>query len=134
MKSTINVKEVKLEKLAIAVSEYVSRNTPEEHDYRLTALAEYVGKNLLFNLRQYIWSEQLGTVEINHPRTWFEMLKRDHAPKWFIRRFPVRYKTEVYNAKALYPYISFQSEKHTVVLIKTEEDHDNEWYKSIRRG
>ena len=33
------------------------------------------------------------TINITIPTTWFEHWKRDHAPQWFLKRWPVKYST-----------------------------------------
>lgn len=32
------------------------------------------------------------TVAVKIPKTWWEMLKRDHLPRWWLRRWPVQTK------------------------------------------
>jgi len=43
-----------------------------------------------------LWCEKVGEeehlVEFIFPKDWWQHLKRDHAPEWFIKRWPVKYK------------------------------------------
>lgn len=68
-------------------------------------------------IKQEIIGETLGTLEIAHPATWWQMLKEQHAPDWLKRRWPVRYTTETYDARALYPKLAMPDEKHNHVWV-----------------
>lgn len=61
---------------------------------------------------QECYGETLGTLEVKHPATVFEMWKEKHAPCWFRRRWPVRYDTTFYQARVLYPKMSYPGEVH----------------------
>ena len=61
---------------------------------------------------QETYGENLGTLETRHPATWFQMLKEQHAPCWLLRCWPVRYETLMYDARILYPKMSFPGEIH----------------------
>lgn len=74
---------------------------------------------------QHVWGEDAGTLEIETPRNWWEMLKRDHAPAWFLRRFPVKVIVQVYHARVLYPQVSFPDWKHSTILV---HKHDRSGY------
>ena len=47
------------------------------------------------------------------------MLKEQHAPYWFKRRWPVRYTTETYDARALYPKLALPDETNNRVWVRT---------------
>lgn len=40
---------------------------------------------------------------LERPLNWWEHLKRDHAPKWFTKRWPIRTKQEWFEIRELYP-------------------------------
>ncbi len=44
------------------------------------------------------------TLTYKTPINWWEMLKRDHAPGWFTKRFPVREDTEIVEIKDIFPF------------------------------
>jgi hypothetical protein len=45
-----------------------------------------------FVLRDHIAADYFED-HVEEPTTWWQMWKRDHAPVWFLRRFPVDYWT-----------------------------------------
>ena len=61
---------------------------------------------------QEVYGENLGTLETRHPATWLQMLKEQYVPFWLLRRWPVRYETQMYDARVLYPKMSFPGEIH----------------------
>ena len=73
----------------------------------------------LLQIKQEVYGETLGTLEIKRPATWLQMLKEQHAPYWFKRHWPVRYTTETYDARALYPKLAMQDEEHNYVWVET---------------
>ena len=44
------------------------------------------------------------TLTYKTPINWFEMLKRDHAPAWFKKRYPVREHIETLEIKDIFPF------------------------------
>lgn len=54
-----------------------------------------IAGQLVYKLTAEVLAERLETGRFERtvrvPATWWEHLKRDHAPAWFTRRFPVRY-------------------------------------------
>ena len=75
----------------------------------------FVRDQIAVIIKQEVYGERAGTLEIKTPKTWVQMLKESHAPWWFKRRFPVRYRIDLYEAKVLYPKVSFPKELHTRV-------------------
>jgi hypothetical protein len=57
-------------------------------------------------LTQHLEDKQT-TVTFSPPATWWQHWKQDHAPRWFTRRWPIRYKTVErtveYEVCAMYP-------------------------------
>lgn len=54
--------------------------------------------DLVMSLRTRIMSEVTKKEEVTnrfrYPATWFQHLKYDHAPRWILKRFPVRWRHE----------------------------------------
>lgn len=59
-------------------------------------------RSMVYELRSFVvgnTKEETSTTIT--PRTWWEMLKRDHFPQWLLERFPVRYDVHEH-VKAIY--------------------------------
>jgi len=44
------------------------------------------------------------TITYRTPTSWWQMLKRDHAPDWFKSKFPVRENVDVIEIKDIFPF------------------------------
>lgn len=56
--------------------------------------------------------------EIKHPLDWVEAVKERFAPKWLLKKYPVRYKT--YKVMEYYPKIAIPREE---AVIRFKEDY-----------
>lgn len=61
--------------------------------------------HLVFRLHVYVFGEDLGIKEISYPANWWEAFKDRWFPDWLKHRFPVRFQTERWCAKSLYPHL-----------------------------
>lgn len=68
-------------------------------------------------VQQEVYGETLGTLEVKHPATWFQMLKEQYAPYWLKQHWPMRYAYQKYDARALYPKLSLPDEVHNRTWI-----------------
>lgn len=74
-----------------------NRSQIEEADWSDNALARRIIVTMLG------WSNPKN-ITYRTPTNWFQMLKRDHAPAWFLARFPVKEKVETVEIKDIYPF------------------------------
>lgn len=55
---------------------------------------EDITRGLILSVESYLLTQQVDRITcysmIKFPSSWWQMLKRDHAPKWFTNRFPVK--------------------------------------------
>jgi len=51
-------------------------------------------------------SESMTTIKISYPSNWWQHLKKDLAPKWFLNRYPVVNETEIIDSRVAYTKIS----------------------------
>lgn len=69
---------------------------------------DYISDSLFTSITLFVAAEKLKEVSIKTPKTSWEHLKQDYAPKWFLKRFPVKHTTHKYSAKVLYPEYAIQ--------------------------
>ena len=77
---------------------------------------DWMSNDIALRLRQDILGETLGTLEIQHHASWLEMLK-ESAPRWVRMVWPVRYVTETYEARVLYPTLKLPDKPHNYMWI-----------------
>lgn len=74
---------------------------------------------LELGIKSMFLQEKQKPVVINTiPTTWWQMLKQAHAPQWFIRLFPIQYKTITIDAQVLYPSLKISipsSMSHAII-------------------
>lgn len=83
--------EIKLNKLAIqdTVSNYALMQSP---DHAMHAIVQTLVGTFI---RQLQHSDHI-TWSISYPTSWWQHFKQDVMPKWFVKRYPVKLKTETY--------------------------------------
>jgi len=87
-------------------------------------LEKFAHDEITMRVVQEVCGETLGTLNFKVPDGWFQMLKSKHAPHWFLKRWPVKYKTWTWEACALFPWVTLPEEKHHHVWIKRGEEYD----------
>lgn len=97
------IKTVHLKKLAFALNMAVSKELVFDInlDVRQDAV-EYVANSLLIAMRAKLWTHQVPG-EVKLPANIWEHAKLLHAPRWFTRRWPVRYTSVRVDAIAVLP-------------------------------
>ncbi len=69
----------------------------------ISSYADSVSRQIIHNLRTYVLSEKTKEEEVTHrfryPANWWEHLKYDKAPQWFLKKFPVKWKYEKMTTK-----------------------------------
>lgn len=64
-----------------------------------------MGQELVARFRAFIASENQPDFELSLPANWFEALKEAHAPKWILKRWPVKTEVKKFPVKAYYPHL-----------------------------
>lgn len=83
----------------------VAIRIPKEN-MRLRIVEDYSGlvaDELVAELEYFILSHE---KEVSHkvPLTWWDHLKLDHAPEWFLDRYPVKYRHIRFTSKEVFPH------------------------------
>lgn len=119
--------EVRIQKILLDVVRYnmnlsVDRDflNPLNTEVYLDDRLAVIGRELIIRLEHKIASQKLDTIVMCKPKTWFDHLKQDHFPKWFKKRFPVRYDYEEYEVSALYPKIALMDEHPFIQVSKLQ--------------
>lgn len=79
----------------------------------LRVLRDDMTDSILFALRTEVMTERLSdrekTIIFEYPATWWEHLKKEMAPRWFLKRYPVKFSKYTQKIRfeeiALYPML-----------------------------
>jgi hypothetical protein len=64
---------------------------------------DFIANRLTFQLRTFVWCQDMGEVIFSAPENWWEAFKERWFFKWMLRRWPVKYDTVYANKFALFP-------------------------------
>ena len=123
MTEQVECERIDLEKFHVTVLHEMTMALFDDFAMRpvvdLSLHARWSADTIAFRVKQAVYGETLGTLEIKRPATWLQMLKEQHAPYWLKRCWPVRYDTETYDARALYPMVSLPHIRHNRVWVRS---------------
>lgn len=94
------------------ISEKLKEKFAQMPQIEFSEYVAFTADELAIRIIQSVWGEYVGDLVVMTPSNWWERLKKDHAPRWFLKRFPVRYDTTTYQAAAMYPKVTLPDEEH----------------------
>lgn len=80
-------------------------------------LRQTIGEHMMFELCAWLASEKLASIHVKYPEDWWQAFKERWFPRWLLKRFPVKYHEERYEARAFYPDVSLPTERHYVRIV-----------------
>lgn len=118
----------------------VVRRHVDTHDLPLTnynvnvdfvPMFEQMAEHMVVTLTRRLSREQLDTInidfQVSYPANWCEAVKERFAPKWFLKRYPVKYETkgvkESYSVEAFYDKVSIPEYDPVVRFTKMGIPH-----------
>ena len=108
--------------LVRAISNELATEFAEKADIDFEYLSEWMKDTILMRVRQPIWGAGPFLGEpIKHPADWKEAVKQRFAPRWFKRRWPIKFTVHRFEARVLYPWVSFPKDRaFASVCVKTD--------------
>ncbi len=88
----------------------------------IKGLDEIVRNKTCYELDCYIASKVVENYAFNAPMDWWEAVKERFAPKWFLTRYPIRYRVEKIDAVALYPSIPLKNSEPYLVIYESNNE------------
>ena len=94
----VQMDRITLEKIQFGIQQMVSRALMD--DMRYESVADITTQSIIQRLTLYLWGNKVNEEEYDdvvrvYPATMWEELKRDFAPQWWKKRFPVRYTRDI---------------------------------------
>jgi len=106
------LREVMLEQMSFGADFIVPENV------KAGLYEDCVFKHLIMAIEAKIASLKVENYEFRTPRDWFEALKERFAPKWILKKFPVKYRVDKIDVKALFPKIKMDKEYQSVFVFE----------------
>lgn len=133
MNEQLNIEEVMLEKIKIAVVQRISNNLLDGL-VEFSEVDSFAHNAIDMRVSGYIWGENGKTETIKYPATWREAFKERWFPTWLLTRYPVNYQIHEISTRTLYPNFKISVPRETHVLkwqtmnYQTDSPADNVKY------
>ncbi len=127
------IKSVTLEKLLLAFTTIIPEYPAIGHNAKVDVRElSYAVDQLALYVRSWVLDghkvDRLEPESIDFPATPWDFWKQEHAPKWFLERWPVKYKTTVVNKNVHKHYVC----PH--VNVKTDDSMHFMWMARMKEG
>jgi hypothetical protein len=111
--------ELSLEKIPIALDEYVSRE--QMLNFEIEKVADDVYDYIIYKFKGFLMGEKLREEKknwkVSYPATWWQMFREQYFPKWWVAKFPIRYiikkRNVTFKVYELYPKLPIVIPKYT---------------------
>jgi len=84
---------------------------------------------VISEINGYVWGQQLAEDVYSYPATWWDALKANWAPYWFVRRFPIRERKFRVHFNVMYPNfkMAMPDEPMTIrAIVRAIDDEEPE--------
>jgi hypothetical protein len=115
-------KEIILKKIAFGISARIDAKCIK--DFRPDILAEFLTDSLIVSIRCLIYGEELDSHKFYYPADWWQAFRVRWFPKWWLRRWPPKYREIDCHWKVLYPDFvpALPNEKQTFRFSQCQTD------------
>lgn len=117
------IERYELEMIPVMFEHKLNRHDVIFHHPQVHRFYDEMTNLVTHQFRAYVLGETQKPIQFEaYPTSWWQMLKRDHAPKWFLNRFPVKSKTVTIDAKVFYPNLKIsvpQKQSRVTVVFNT---------------
>lgn len=109
------IKQFTLEKMRFGIQSLITEDLlADMSQVELLSFFEHRTNEMVFSLRMTLMGQMLKEIQVSYPADWKEAIKERFAPKWFLKKYPVKYTEVELTASAVYPLIALPDEKHFV--------------------
>lgn len=111
---TVTTEELRLKKILLSV------NTTETRLHRIYNDKTDIDGYVRTVYQTYVWGMNNKDIYIDIPASWWQMFKKEFAPKWFIKKYPIVYIRHTINSKTLYPMLDIKTPELTHTIVYSE--------------
>ena len=113
----VKYKEMILERMKIGLQVALS---DELLSPSVTYRDDYFYDSVVFQVRGYVWAEQIEHHDVKYPADWWQAFKERWFNKWMLERWPVRYKIHHIDLKAVFPSLKIESPEYKYIIRAIE--------------
>jgi len=120
----VTTDRITLEKIQFGIQQMFSPALMD--DMRYESVEDIATRFFIKQLTFYLWGNKVNEEEYDdvisvYPATMWEELKEDFAPRWFLRRFPVRYSKDIVHHTSKHfhvcPHLNYKENRKHVEFI-----------------
>lgn len=138
MTDYVTTRKTQLEKFRVSLATGISEHMM---DAKVEQLLSSFRRDIVMQVSGFIWAEK-RSLEVDtsytEPLNWWQMLKRDWLPEWFVVRYPVklrdfdrRIKVDFYKK---YPEFRYEEDKYFGKVIPWMEYSNDGFWKNVNLG
>jgi len=118
----MRVEEIVLSRMEYGINFHISREFIDDFagSIRLETHIDKMTRDAVASLKLQMAGQTQEPQVHYYPKDWVEALKERFAPRWLLRRWPIKFKYIKFEPTVLYPGIKLPERKHFVVY-KTKE-------------
>jgi hypothetical protein len=93
-------------------------------EYEAAAIFDIATRDLILRLHRYVYCSDNTSVILPYPESAWQHIKLQYAPKWFVQKYPVKFKKFEIVVNETFPHLSFLSNnKARYLQIRTYDTH-----------
>ena len=100
--------------VAAKLAEDTSLARPLQADW--SAEAQWMRNVWTLRLRSAVWGERYREWVVRHPDGWWQALRQRFAPRWWLKRYPVREVVHTVSPRIIYPQLKIAMPEPAHVL------------------
>lgn len=117
---------VKTERSVLERIKYAAQQVLDRHSMdamvEFSDLADFYGRGIAMRVVAFHYGDEQQVVEVRYPADWWQHVKQRFAPRWALRRWPVRLAVQKVEARVIYPNlrVTMPNEQHVPIVRKVD--------------
>ena len=120
--SPYEIKQYVLEQIKFATINYVSLDFFNQFadNFKFQSCRNPTTQGIVYRFMMNVLSYKLEKIEIKYPLNWYEAFKERWFPKWYHKKYPIKYKQIVIIPEVLYPQIPKFMDSNNIIIQQKE--------------
>ena len=123
--NTLGQSAFRVEEVALSLQRFAATCRIPQHSFRVSTSQDFDLDALVVKLQCAVWARELDKKMLRFPRDWREAIKERFAPRWVLKRWPVRYAFIDVTAYHSYPELELKG-THPILQVVIQEPNEDE--------